>query len=133
MIRVYEVRAEVDEYQAFLTENIDTLRVGGALRLDGTRKLEEWAPPSLYVDQPRLRVPDIWRIVGCAGLLFEPRLVEHLDVILGTAGELLPIPYKGNSYLLLNILQNIDCLDRDRTRWHGEKYGGSSSPKTYEP
>ena len=33
------------------------------------------------------------------------------------AGELLPIPYKGISFQVLNILRVWDCIDEDQSEW----------------
>ena len=33
------------------------------------------------------------------------------------SGELLPLPYKGEEYTLLNVTECIDCLDQDKCEW----------------
>lgn len=132
-MRVYRVRGDVNNYQALLADDKDIWRTP-QLRLDGVPRQEGWVPPNVYSDQPRLKSPDIWTLVGCSGLIFTPdaEMLEHLEVILGIAGELLPLPYQDETFLLLNILQVINCLDQDRTRWVGEDQGLRAAPKKYE-
>lgn len=130
-MRVYRVRGEVNDYQALLAHDSDIWKTD-ALRLNGTPRTDGWIPPRVYSDQPRLKTPDIWTLVGCAGLVFPEEVIGPLDVILGRAGELLPLPYHGKNLFLLNILQDINCLDSDRSRWVGEEHGRRSAVKTYE-
>ena len=33
------------------------------------------------------------------------------------AGELLPLPYQGQEYTLLNVTECINCLDEEHTEW----------------
>lgn len=40
------------------------------------------------------------------------------------AGELLPVPYKEQTFSLLNITQCIECLDAERSEWQEMKSTG---------
>ena len=60
--------------------------------------------------------------------IFSPLATELLLTLLEMAGELLPLPYEGGVYTLLNVTECIDCLDSGRSEWHytasGERVGG---------
>jgi hypothetical protein len=49
-----------------------------------------------------------------------------------TAGELLPLPYEGEVYTLLNITECINCLDHEQTEWiYGKSTGARIGIKKY--
>jgi hypothetical protein len=82
-------------------------------RFNGTSRLETWTPQPVYVHHPRLRRPDIWHLAGAAALVFEDSTVPELEPYVSAAGELLELIYRDHSdrLLLLNITQDVDCLD----------------------
>ncbi len=48
------------------------------------------------------------------------------------AGQLLPLPYKGQTYTILNVLECVDALDQDRTQWiYGETTGAKIKIEQY--
>lgn len=129
-MRVYRVRGAVNGYQS-LGAHDNAVWQTQPLWLDGTPLAGDWIPPSVHSNEPRLKVPDIWTLVGCAGFVFPPAIVERLATVLGTAGELLPLRYQRETLFLLNTLQDINCLDHHRTSWTVEALGVRASPTTY--
>jgi hypothetical protein len=87
-----------------------------ALIFDGTLRLGNWSPPSVYVFMPRHRPGDFYQFGGGA-LITTPRATEALEEFLEMAGELLPLPYDGTNYTILNVTEVINCLDREQTEW----------------
>ncbi|HEY7115373.1 MAG TPA: hypothetical protein VH475_02240 [Tepidisphaeraceae bacterium] len=44
-------------------------------------------------------------------------MVDKLAYPLRTAGELLPVNHEGREFLLLNVTEVINCLDREKTEF----------------
>jgi hypothetical protein len=113
MSRVYRVVGDVEHYQAFLLDlprgSPDALR---HLLFDGTSRGSSWTPPPIYVDDPKLKEPDIWTLVGSAVLIVDSAVKMKLDLSVEFACESLPIKYHDRDLELLNITSAINCLDR---------------------
>lgn len=93
--------------------------IGGDINLvfDGR---DVWQPPKVFSFQPRLREGDLCNFgLGGFGNVFavRPEALEHghLAKFLESAGELLPLPYEGREFTVLNITECFDALDRERT------------------
>jgi hypothetical protein len=70
---------------------------------------------------------------GSSLLITSPRATEILRPHLEAAGELLPLPYQGLTYYLLNVTLCINCLDHDRTEWIiGKSTGKRIGIRRYE-
>jgi hypothetical protein len=113
MAEVQVIEFKVDKFQSLLLD-LPNATVED-YTFDGTPKKGEWRPPPVYSDYIRLPKPDIWRLVGAAVLVIPSRLVPDLEPHLSWAGELLPLPSEIDDFVLLNILKDIDCLDRQES------------------
>lgn len=116
-ITFFDVDADVERFQYFLFEDADE-----ALKLvsNGNPWKDHWVPPDVYSFQPRLREGDFWNLGG-VGRCFavRPEAFETgVDLFLQPAGELLPLPYQGREFQVLNITECIDALDREQTTWY---------------
>lgn len=127
-MKVYRLRNDVNHYQYFLPEeDYDPL----SLLMDCSPRLETWVPPGVFIYEP-LHKPGAMYNFGASAPIFSPHATEILRDFLEMAGELLPLPYEGEIYTLLNVTECINCLDQKRSEWHynssGERFGG---PKRY--
>lgn len=110
-MKVYRIRPDVNRYQYFLVEREEDVET---LWMDCTSKAAQWVPPPVYVYEPKHKVGDFYNF-GIAGLITSPRATDALRPHLEAAGELLPLPYQGEEFTVLNVLQCIDCLDQERS------------------
>lgn len=112
-MKVYRVLNDVNHYQYFLTE-----REEDALKLwtECTSLINTWNSPTVFIYKPLHRKGDLYNF-SANTLIFSPRATERLRTHLEMAGELLEVPYEGQSYWLLNVLVCINCLDEARTKW----------------
>jgi len=79
---------------------------------DGRSRLESWTMPPVYVEEPRLQIPDIWRLIGAAVLTVSESTAQLLEPFLTSSGELLPLRLPGSGRLLaLNVTRDVDCMD----------------------
>lgn len=119
-ITFYEVDTDVELYQYFLLDEGEQPK---ELVSDGRPWKDIWQPPTVFSFQPRLREGDFWNFgLGAFGTSFavRPESFERTGVAyyLEGAGELLPLPYQGREFKVLNITECIDALDRERTVWY---------------
>lgn len=84
------------------------------------RRLEHWSPPEIKVVDERHDVGDFW-ILNASAIIFNDHVKDVLQPILEQSGELLPLPYKGQAFWFLNLLQYWDCVDVERTQWTGPR------------
>lgn len=120
-MRVFEINFDVTHYQALLVDGDDefTFPYLDVMDFQAGRVGDSWKPPPVYVDQPRLKRPDIFHLVGAIGLVFTPSALSVLERFALWVGELLPLPFGEEVFQLLNVLQVYDCLDTERTIFSG--------------
>jgi hypothetical protein len=119
-MRVYRIQNDVNHYQYFLTEDEADCE---KLVMDCTPRAESWVPPRVFVYMPRHKTGDFYQF-GSSALITSPRATEVLRTHLEMAGELLPLPYEGQVFTVLNVTECINCLDQDETQWiYGESTG----------
>ena len=120
MVKVYRIVNDVDKYQGLsivrgapgnLTTNM----------FDGSSLRDEWSPPQVYSLYPKKNKPDFWKLwAGGATLVSGPDVTEKVYSAYARAGELLPLPFDGELFTVLNVTECIDCLDRENSRWMDE-------------
>jgi hypothetical protein len=113
MISVFRIKNNVNIYQYFLTEIEEEARL---LRTNGLSREHSWVPPSVFVYKPQLEIGNFFNFNSDA-LIADQKATEVLRSFFMESGELLPLPYKGINYTLLNVTECINCLDHDETRW----------------
>ena len=105
--RVYKTEAERYEYR----EN--------NLYFMGVRK-KNWVPPQLMSRYPLRPEPDFWNFGFGAFAVGEKALYNssELERMLEDSGQLLPLPYNGQELKLVNILECVECIDKEKTEWN---------------
>jgi hypothetical protein len=143
-ITFYKVETDVERFQYFLLEDASQ---ASYLVANGAPWKEAWMSPSVFSFQPRLREGDFWHRGGFgACFAVRPEAFETgLDLFLQPAGELLPLPYQGRKFKVLNVTECIDALDHEQTTWydvdhvdddgfdHGPREVFKPAPRVEEP
>ncbi len=113
-MRVYRVRNDVNRYQFFLPDH----EKGGSdlYGMDGTPKAQTWSPPSVFILHPKHEAGDFYQYYSNV-LISSPRATAALRWHLERAGELLPLPYEGEVFTVLNVTECINVLDQEKTEW----------------
>lgn len=111
--RVFRLRNNVNDYQSFIIEPASEWR---RLHMDGTPKASEWVPPSVTLVNDFHKAGSFYQS-GNDHLITSPHATEILRPFLEIAGELLPLPYGGKTYTVLNVTPCTDCLNRRKTEW----------------
>lgn len=115
-MRVFILRQDCDRYRCFHVERgtpdpFEDLRGASPNRL-----ADRWTPPAVYLANSKLKVGDFLNARDHY-LVTNQRATRALMPILQRAGELLPLPYDGQMYTVLNVTEYADCLDHLRTSW----------------
>jgi hypothetical protein len=76
---------------------------------------DKWNPQFFGVLEKRMKVGDIGILSGSEMVVFSQRAVEKLMHLLADSVELLPYPTEIGTYYLVNVLDEGDYLDRQRT------------------
>jgi hypothetical protein len=117
---VYRVKANVDGFQYLVYDGNDDEYRSWSRGIDrpskGERLGDRWEPPPVYSPEPRLKRPDIWWISVWDDFALSERAVEALGARLWSV-ELLPLPYGDEVLQVVNVLDVIDCLDRERSEF----------------
>jgi hypothetical protein len=116
---VFEIIVETDDFQYLVfadpkvEEEYDDLEI---LKFDGSSMAEGWKSFEVKVHKPKLKKGDFFGFtVGTFGV--SPQAMEKAAMFFEMAGELLPVHYKGEEYLLLNVTQCIDCVEEKSSTW----------------
>lgn len=89
-------------------------------------KVATWVPPPIFVNKPELERGNFTKVWGFNGFAVDTRACEVLKGIFDENCELLPfLPHEGETFYRLNVLNIVDCLDAEKTKWklqpNGEK------------
>lgn len=109
-MRILRIALDVNHYQYFLTVNDEDSE---CLYMDGTPRKDTWTPPEVFILYPKHLVGDFFQFGGAAPIA-SPKAAHALRAFSQSAGELLPLPYNGETYTILNVLNIVDCLDAPR-------------------
>jgi hypothetical protein len=123
---VYRIRLDVDRYQ-FLLPADPKVSDRTTLIFDCKPRAETWVPPKVYVQKPLLERGNFLGLLRSDPLICDDVALAAVGELLHLSGELLPLPHEGETFHVLNALECVNALDRERTRWYGGKYDGPGS------
>lgn len=119
--RVFQIDYDSDRFQCLFVDSPDeALQI--SVHLDGTPRRQEWSPPPVYAEFPRLEKPDIWNLYEASSFALSHRAASGLRDLLLEA-ELLPLPVGDETLMLVNVVEVRNYLDTDRTRWFPDMEG----------
>ncbi len=118
-MRVFEIKGAVNDYQHLLPRDrkVTQMLEDGPLWFDGRSKQENWTPPEMMLLSPKKKPPDIWDVNSRTAFAASSRAFPLIQEFFEMAGEILPLPFKGQTLHLLNVTVCEDCLDGDKCRW----------------
>lgn len=115
-MKVYKVNLDVDNYQGLFLDAENSNASNGDF--DCTRKLDGWVPPTVFSLHPKLKAGDFWAYWDRSGtMVTTPQATAKLGSLLEIAGEVLPLPFDGQTFSLVNILECVNCLNTEKSIW----------------
>jgi hypothetical protein len=124
-MKVFRLRPNYS-YLSFYAWNQDEggridMYASGMTAIGGTRRIASWNPLSLRPYKPGLPRGNfmyLWSL----NFLVDEYALNLLRPLLRSCCEFLPLaPYEGQVFFLLNVLDCIDCLDKENTTWTSSK------------
>jgi hypothetical protein len=135
-MQVFQLKADFN-FQSFFPYDPSDPRGEEIVKADilqgrNVSKLATWVPPPIFVYKPELERGNFVHLWGFGGFAVDGRAHEVLKEILNETSELLPfLPHEGEQFHRLNVLNIVDCLDLEKSKWR-EKPNGSKSTQIEE-
>ena len=126
---VYELRPDVNVYQFFLPHDLNDC---DSLIFDCDERGKDWQVPRVYIERPKLRRGNFLGVnLGSAFCCDDATLWKgNISSLLGMSNELIPFVHEGETYHIVNVLECINALDRERSIW--SPYApGIGGPRTH--
>jgi hypothetical protein len=91
----------------------------------GTSWAEIWVAPDLHAEGPPLPIGNFAHLWDLGDFAIDDRACEVLKPILESVCEFHPyLPYEGKSFHWMNVMETVDCLDEEKTKWRIGKSSG---------
>ena len=127
-MKVYRIKLDTKFYQRFIPVD-EVIWSRDALNMDCQNKKEDWPRVDVYVFNPKRERADI-SYLGPGGFLLNQRACDALRTPLEMAAEVLPVYHEDEILYLVNVLECVNCLDRDKTEF---PTGADGKPMYYSP
>jgi hypothetical protein len=114
-MKVFRVRINTNEYQRFLPTD-ESIWESDWLKLNCKPKQATWRQPLVYVADP-MKQPGNFIHLCAGGFVVDPIADGALREVLEMAGELLPLSHEGVLYQLVNVVECVNCLDAEKSKW----------------
>lgn len=116
MNEIFRVLQDCDRYQNFVFDDDDEA-ADMLIELACQRVGKRWRSPNPVVEKPKLKKGDFLNF-DTAPLIISEKAKNAMKQHWQTgAVELLPMPYRGETYYVVNVLRQIDCLAKKQ--WQG--------------
>jgi len=141
-MKVFEVLVDGDSYQRLEQEDKSSAALHDPMyKFDGMPKADKWRPLSVYIPNPKRPRPDFFASFLGSFVLDPERMPPEIWEFTDMAGELLPHPFEGQQFELMNILDVVNCVDAEKSIWlplpggrkmmqrpafHADRFGESS-------
>lgn len=128
-MKVFRVTSDVNNYQ-WLAPDVPDSKLLDLMTFDCSSKSAGWRPPAVSALDPLKKKGD-FLYFDPGVLLASPRAAKRVRTYFEMAGELLPLFYDDQEYMLLNVLNCIDALDHKKSEWFKAGDGSPVSIKKY--
>jgi hypothetical protein len=120
---VFRIKKDVTNYQYFLpAEKASIIDLDD----DCLPIKASWKPPEVYIYQPKLKQGDFFNFTSNL-LIANTKAIKILASHFEMAGEILPLYHEGIEYGVVNILECINCLNKNKTEWEIDEETGDKA------
>ena len=113
-VKVFTVKQDCDRFRCFFETDLKGTVFQDLMQ--SKPRLDTWSPPSVYLNKPKLKLGDFCNAFDHY-IISNQRATNLLRTHFESAGELLPLPYEGNTYYVINVTRCVDCLDELASTW----------------
>ncbi len=114
-MRIYKIKEDTNNYQWVMPKNKDDIFEN--LSFECHSKESKWQPLEMFVFNPQKKQGNFYTLGGIGALVFDEQALDAMLTIFEMAGEILPINVEGASLYILNVLDCVNCLDKDKSIW----------------
>jgi hypothetical protein len=115
-VKIYRFKFDVGTFQQFGTD--DDGYFGRRPRRCKPTPMP-WVPPEVYICNPLDEAGDFCYLLEPVA---SPKAMRVVGDILKPCCELLPLPFDGRTFTLINVLTCVDCVDHTRSRLTSDCY-----------
>ena len=115
-MKIYQIKTDSNNVQLVqpTDQNLDTLNL---LNFDCEPRKVGWNELEVYVYNPKIKPKNFFSMPSGI-LVFDEKTLDICQTVFEIAGEILPLQVeRGQKLYVLNILQCMNGLDYDRTKW----------------
>ena len=113
-MQVYKIKLDTS-FQRFIPID-EAVWSTGLLKMDCHKKLSDWQGLDVYNFNPKRKRGDFSHLCS-GGFVVEPRVYRLLQTPFEIAAEALPIRCDGEELLLINIIECVNALNVDESRF----------------
>ena len=128
MKQVYRIKTDPDTYQMVMTANVKEYN---RLSMECLPKAEGWEPPDVYIPHPFKKAADFMSTNGRGTMIITQRAATALEDFFSVSCELLPLPCESETFMVVNVLNCVNWLSKDKTKWLYNSGVKVSPPKDY--
>lgn len=116
-MKVYRVKTDVRNYQ-WIMPDISEDNLLDFIMFDCEAKNENWTDINWYIDNPKLKKGNFYHIHG-GSFAFDQQVYDsELFTLFEMAGQILPINVEGQKLYVLNVLECINSLDQENSKFN---------------
>ncbi len=129
---IYNIESDANSIQWIIPEIDDELFLD-LTTFDCKPKLPEWPSVKWYIHNPKSKKGDFYTLGVDGALVFNEKVYDSdLAGLLEMAGEILPVQLEdGTQLYILNVLECVNALDKEKTTWHLYDDGSKRSIKDF--
>ncbi len=129
---IYAVHKDVNNYQFFLPVDVEVSQRGDLI-MDCQPRLAAWSPPEVYIHNPKLKRGNFLGVGMGGPFACDEQTRDHDEMaeLLEMSGELLPLLHEGEMFYVLNVLECVNALDRDKSTWPPSMKSKIGMPQKY--
>jgi len=117
-MKVFKIEYDVDNFQSLLWNKLDNGK-SRRLEFDCEPISVPLTPPDVYSLKPKLQRGDFWMFNRTFAI--PPSSFAKVQPFLEEAGQVLTLPYKSEEFQVLNALNCVDCVDKEKSTMSGIK------------
>jgi len=116
-MRIFRIKADSNNVQAVQPVNPNVSKMD-FLKFDCEPKKASWKQLEFYIYNPKTQSKNFYNI-GWEALVFNEKVLTICQAVFEKSGEILPIQVEREDNLyILNVLNCIDCLDYEKSKWN---------------
>lgn len=114
-MKIWRMKCEINKYSTLVFDTADDDAWEYFDSFDGRSHLNEKFKVKLYRETEKQKLPDLIYLRPCIPIVND-RILESIDKIIKNENvEVIPIEFEGKNIFALNVMNILDCFDREKS------------------